>query len=41
MDKALQREIAGKGGVRVGARKRSFAKDRQLAKEAGRKGASP
>ena len=35
-----RREIARKGGQSVPAEKRTFAKDRELAAEAGRKGGS-
>jgi general stress protein YciG len=38
MDEDKQREIAKKGGESVPAEKRSFAQDRELASEAGRKG---
>ncbi len=38
MDQDKQREIASKGGRSVPAEKRSFAQDRQLAVNAGRKG---
>lgn len=38
MDPARRREIAKKGGGSVPAEKRSFAKDRDLAASAGRKG---
>ena len=43
MDRDKQREIARKGGANVPHEKRSFAQDRALAAEAGRKGgqASP
>lgn len=38
MDPEKQRSLARKGGAAVPAHKRSFAKDRNLAAEAGRKG---
>lgn len=38
MDDEKQREIASKGGKSVPAEERSFAKDPQMAAEAGRKG---
>ena len=38
MDRAKQREIARKGGANVPHEKRSFAQNRELASEAGRKG---
>src|SRR5262245_53460433 len=38
MDEEKQREIARKGGESVPDKKRSFAQDRGLASEAGRKG---
>ena len=38
MDPERQREIARKGGASVPGEKRSFAKDRDLAASAGRKG---
>jgi uncharacterized protein len=38
MDQNKQRDIASKGGQSVPAEERSFAKDRELAAEAGRKG---
>ena len=38
MDPERQREIARKGGASVPSEKRSFAKDRDLAASAGRKG---
>ena len=38
MDRAKQREIASKGGKSVPSEKRSFAQNRDLASEAGRKG---
>lgn len=38
MDPERRREIARKGGASVPSEKRSFAKDRDLASEAGRKG---
>ena len=38
MDPARRREIAAKGGGSVPAEKRSFAKNRKLAVDAGRKG---
>jgi len=38
MDEEKQREIARKGGANVPHEKRSFAQDRALAAEAGRKG---
>lgn len=38
MDAGKQREIASKGGQSVPAEKRSFARDHDLAAEAGRKG---
>lgn len=38
MDPEKQRAIARKGGASVSAENRSFAKDRSLAIEAGRKG---
>jgi uncharacterized protein len=38
MDQQKQREIASKGGQSVPDEKRSFAQDRELASEAGRKG---
>lgn len=38
MDPEKQRELARKGGASVKAENRSFARDRQLAAEAGRKG---
>ena len=40
MDPERQREIARKGGASVPSEKRSFAKDRDLAANAGRKGGS-
>ena len=40
MDPERRREIARKGGARVPSEKRSFAKDRDLAANAGRKGGS-
>ena len=40
MDRDKQREIARKGGASVPGEKRSFAKDRDLAANAGRKGGS-
>jgi general stress protein YciG len=38
MDPARQREIARRGGASVPADKRSFSQDRDLARDAGRKG---
>ncbi len=38
MDPERRREIARKGGASVPSEKRSFAKDRDLAAQAGRKG---
>lgn len=38
MDPTRQREIARKGGSMVPAYKRSFSQNRELAREAGRKG---
>ena len=38
MEQEKQREIARKGGANVPHEKRSFAQDRALASEAGRKG---
>ena len=38
MNPELRREIARKGGASVPSEKRSFAKDRDLAASAGRKG---
>ena len=38
MDRDKQREIARKGGANVPHEKRSFAQDRALAAEAGRRG---
>jgi uncharacterized protein len=38
MDEGKQRDIASKGGRNVPDNERSFAKDRELASEAGRKG---
>ena len=38
MDAERRREIARKGGASVPSEKRSFAKDRDLAAQAGRKG---
>lgn len=38
MDETKQREIAAKGGASVPDEKRSFAQDRELAAEAGRRG---
>jgi general stress protein YciG len=40
MDPERRREIARKGGASVPSEKRSFAKDRDLAANAGRKGGS-
>ncbi|OJU10657.1 MAG: stress-induced protein [Caulobacterales bacterium 68-7] len=40
MDPARRREIARKGGASVPGEKRSFARDRDLAANAGRKGGS-
>lgn len=40
MDPEKRREIARKGGASVPADKRSFAKDRDLAANAGKKGGS-
>jgi general stress protein YciG len=40
MDPERRREIARKGGASVPGEKRSFAKDRDLAANAGRKGGS-
>ena len=40
MDPERRREIARKGGASVPSEKRSFAKDRDLAADAGRKGGS-
>lgn len=40
MDPERRREIAKKGGASVPAEKRGFAKDRDLATSAGRKGGS-
>lgn len=38
MDPELHRELARRGGRAIPAEKRSFSRDRDLAKEAGRKG---
>jgi general stress protein YciG len=38
MDEEKRREIASKGGQSVPAEERSFSKDRELAREAGKKG---